>query len=89
MIIENLNEQNINHLKSELKNMMKENSDMNYQIFDQRTLDNLKETADSYNLLRKEIEKLRLKLINIFGDNVLINGKFVDITKNNHTRFKG
>lgn len=81
MLIEGLNKQNLEHMKDQLKFMQEMNPDIKYQILDQSTVNTLKDAVKVIKDFRSDIEAIRTKIDLIFGNYVLIGGRFTELEK--------
>lgn len=72
----NLTEENVDILKEQLEKMKTDNPDLEYRFFKQ---DVPKVSVDMSMILEK-IEALDKKIDRIFGDYVLLDGKFQDLS---------
>lgn len=77
--IQNIMEEQIEGLEEKLKSMQDENPDLSYQIYNQDTEETLKKGKSQNEMLQEisdRIERMENLIKHIFGDAVLINGKF-------------
>jgi len=70
---ENLTEENVEELEEKLREMQEKNSDLNFGFFEQKG----KIESPSNREVIERIDKLERKIDLIFGNYVLIEGKFI------------
>ena len=74
----NLTQQNANDLEKQLKDMMQENPDLHYRFFEQEGKEPT-ETEKTLAKIQSDLTELKIKIDLIFGNAVLINGRFQEL----------
>lgn len=78
MIIENIDQEKIKNLVDLVKKMKNENPEIEYKIFDKECEDRININI-KLNQLQEKIDKLERTINKIFGNHILINGKFQNL----------
>ena len=80
----NLTPQNAEELKKTLEEQLKDNPDIEYKFYEQDGMQKqIPESIEQQlSSIKKSIDELRTKIDLIFGNSVLIDNKFIDVTGN-------